>query len=61
MKKANTTPELQAIIIPNDFTPSDEQINDLARRFMPEIKRFYADDEIQREFAEWQKQQAKEK
>ena len=61
MKKANITPELQAIIIPNDFTPSDEQINDLARRLMPEIKRFFADDEVQREFAEWQKQQAKEK
>jgi hypothetical protein len=54
MKNAlTTTPDLHTVIIPSDFTPSDEQINDLARRLMPEIKRFFADDEIQREFAEW--------
>jgi hypothetical protein len=58
MKKANTTPELHPVIIPADFTPSDEQIDALARRFVPEIKRFFADDEIQREFAEWKEQQA---
>jgi hypothetical protein len=61
MKKANTTPELHPVIIPADFIPSDEQIDALARRFMPEIKRFFADDEIQREFAEWKEQQATDK
>ena len=61
MKKANTTPELHPVIIPADFIPSDEQIDALARRFMPEIKRFFADDEIQREFAEWKEQQATNK
>ena len=60
MKKASTTPELHTVIIPVGFTPSDEQINALARRLTPEIKRFFADDEIQREFAEWQKRQATE-
>ena len=60
MKKTATTPELQPVIIPAGFTPSDEQIDALARRLMPEIKRFFADDEIQREFAEWQKRQAAE-
>ena len=61
MKKVNTTPELHTVIIPVGFTPSDEQIDALARRLTPEIKRFFADDEIQREFAEWQERQATEK
>ena len=54
-RKSTATPELNTVIIPADFTPSDEQIGDLARRLMPEIKRFFADEEIRREFAEWQK------
>ena len=58
MRKANTTPELHTVIIPADFIPSDEQIDALARRLTPEIKRFFADDEIQREFAEWKEKRA---
>ena len=42
---------------PNNFAPSDEQIDALARRLMPEIKRFFADEQIQQEFADWQERQ----
>jgi hypothetical protein len=52
-----TTPPLVTKTVPADFTPSQEQIAALARRMMPEIKRFFADEQIQREFAEWQERQ----
>ena len=47
----------------NDFIPTQMQIDTLARRLMPEIKKYFADEEIQREFAEWQEKHstAKEK
>ena len=45
---------LRAEAIPADFTPSQAQIDAFARRLMPEIKRFFADEQIQREFIEWQ-------
>jgi ADP-ribose pyrophosphatase YjhB (NUDIX family) len=43
--------------VPGDFVPTREHIDALARRMMPEIKRFFADEQIQREFAEWMAQQ----
>ena len=61
MKTSNTTPELHTVTIPADFTPSDEQIDALARRFVPEIKRFFADEQIQKEFDEWKERQAADK
>ena len=51
-------PKLHIKTYPPDFTPSDEQIDALARRFMPEIKRFFADEQVQKEFAEWKERQA---
>ena len=39
---------------------SDEQIEIFARRLMPEIKRFFADEDIRREFEEWQRTQKHE-
>jgi len=39
---------------PADYVPTQSQIETFARRLMPEIKRFFADEQIQREFAEWQ-------
>ena len=39
--------------MPNGFVPTQEQIDALARRLMPEIKRFFADSQIQQEFTEW--------
>ena len=61
MRNSNATQELHTVIIPADFAPSDEQIYALARRFMPEIKRFFADEQIQKEFAEWKERQATDK
>ena len=42
---------------------SEKQIEILARRLLPEIRKFFADEEIQKEFKEWQekKQNDKEK
>ena len=39
---------------PNAFAPSQEQIEAFARRLMPEIKKFFADEKIREEFIEWQ-------
>ena len=35
------------------FTPSQEQINALARRLAPEIKKLFADEQIRHEFEKW--------
>lgn len=34
---------------------SEKQIEILARRLLPEIRKFFADADIQKEFKEWQK------
>ena len=34
---------------------SKKQIEILARRLLPEIKKFFADENIQKEFEEWQR------
>ena len=39
---------------PNAFTPSQEQIDAFARRLMPEIKKFFADENIRQGFIKWQ-------
>jgi hypothetical protein len=57
MKKP--TPELHTETVPAGFTPTQEQIDALARRMMPEIKKFFADEQIQKEFIEWQERQTK--
>ncbi|MCL1904392.1 MAG: hypothetical protein FWF94_08235 [Oscillospiraceae bacterium] len=53
MKKASTIPTLTIQAATNEFAPTKAQIDALARRLMPEIKKFFADDNIQKEFAEW--------
>ncbi|MCL2227745.1 MAG: hypothetical protein FWB97_09010 [Oscillospiraceae bacterium] len=58
MKKASTTSTAQLKSAPTDFAPTQEQIDALARRLMPEIKKFFADTQVQQEFANWQKKQA---
>ena len=40
---------------------SDKQIEILARRLLPQIKKFFANEDIQKEFEEWQKKQHEEK
>ena len=53
----NTAPELPTETAPADYTPTQAQIDALARRLMPEIKKFFADEQVQREFAEWKDRQ----
>ena len=53
MSTSSTTPDLTTEIIPTGFTPSQEQLDDLARRLMPEIKKYFADGQVQAEFAAW--------
>jgi len=36
---------------------SEEQLEIFARRMLPEIRKFFADENVQREFKEWQKKQ----
>ena len=36
---------------------TDKQIEIFARRLLPEIKKFFADEGIRQEFEEWKKQQ----
>ena len=39
----------------SDFEVTAAQIELLARRLLPEIKRFFANEDIRREFEEWQR------
>jgi len=50
--KTNTMPNAETVL--SYIVPTDEQIDMLARRLMPEIKRFFADEQVQQEFARWQ-------
>jgi len=38
-----------------DFQVSEKQIEILARRLLPEIKKFFANEDIRKEFEEWQR------
>jgi len=40
-----------------EFSPSQEQFDALAHRLMPEIKKYFANEQIQREFREWKENQ----
>ena len=52
-------PPLEAHAVPDNFIPSQEQIEMLARRMIPEIKKFFADEQVQQEFARWMERQQK--
>ena len=41
----------------NDIEVSEKQIEIFARRLLPEIKKFFADEHIRKEFEEWKKKQ----
>ena len=51
-RNTNTAPSSETV--PAEIVPSQEQIDALARRLMPEIKKFFADEHVQQEFARWQ-------
>ena len=58
MKKSQKpAPILNTETAPADYTPTDAQIEALARRIVPELKKFFADEDVQREFTEWLIQQ----
>jgi len=40
---------------------AEKQIETFARRLLPEIKRFFADEDIRNEFEEWQRRRKNEK
>ena len=62
MKKSEKSkPVLRTETLPAEFVPTQKQIEMLARRIMPEIKKFFADEQIQREFADWKERQGAEK
>ena len=53
-KPRNTNTAPSAETVPADIVPTQEQIDALARRLMPEIKKFFADEHVQQAFARWQ-------
>ncbi|MDR2570576.1 MAG: hypothetical protein LBD23_09800 [Oscillospiraceae bacterium] len=53
-KAQETESEFHTETIPENFIPTQEQINLLAQRIMPEIKILFADIQIQEEFEKWQ-------
>jgi len=57
MKAQTANIELNVETVPVGFEPTQAQIDALAKRLMPEIKRYFADEQIQRDFADWQKKQ----
>ena len=60
MKSRQTLPTLNVKTEPSDFIPTNMQIDAFARRLMPEIKKFFADEQVQMEFAEWRAKQGKD-
>ncbi|MCL2578515.1 MAG: hypothetical protein FWE32_00610 [Oscillospiraceae bacterium] len=53
-----TTPELHTEASPNNFGPTEEQIDAFARRMLPVLQQFFADEQIQQEFTQWQSEQS---
>ena len=56
MKTPNKNPNVDT-----KFTPTKEQINALACRLLPEIKKFFADEQVQKEFEAWKARQTADK
>jgi len=54
-KSQQKDPIVHTKIIPEYFTPTQEQIYTIARRMLPEVKAFFANEENQKEFENWQK------
>ena len=52
-KPTKSTAPLRTETVPAEMVPTQEQIDALARRLMPEIKRFFADENVRQEFDRW--------
>ena len=57
MSNQAINPDIKTDTVPVNFVPSLEQINAIARRMIPELKQLFADKQVQKEFAEWQKKE----
>jgi len=52
-KRLKNTPDLKLHANASEYAPTQTQIDSFARRLMPEIKKFFADEQVQREFEKW--------
>ena len=50
---SQATPKINSV----NFKPSQKQINAFAKRLMPEIKKYLADERTQKEFDRWKEKQ----
>ena len=60
-KPTKAAPAVPNEMLPTGFSPSQDQIETLARRLMPEIIKFFADGQVQEEFAQWQERRSADK
>ena len=49
------------IVQVTDGKASDKQTEIFARRLLPEIKRFFADEDVRKEFEDWKKKRGGDK
>jgi hypothetical protein len=57
MKSRKNESTLTTETVPISFEPSHEIIDAFARRLLPEIKKYFADELVQQEFKKWQEKQ----
>ena len=57
MKSQQTETTLNTETIPENFDHSQEIIDAFARRLLPEIKKYFAEESVQREFEKWREKQ----
>ena len=57
MPRSKTMPELQVECLPKGFAPTQQQIDAFARRLLPVIQEYFADEQVQREFGKWKEAQ----
>ena len=57
MKSQQTETTMNTETVPENFDPSQEIIDDFARRLLPEIKKYFAEESVQREFEKWREKQ----
>jgi len=58
MKKISTASlPLKAESFPVNYIPTNTQVNTLAKLLIPEVKKFFADEQTQKEFIKWKEKQ----
>lgn len=56
-RKAKTPRPLAIATLPADYSPSQTQIDTFARRLIPGIKNFFANEQTQQDYADWLERQ----